>query len=364
MLVQLHIENYALIDRMVVDFGPGLNVLTGETGAGKSMIVGALGLILGQRAHTEMVRADDKPTVVEALFDLSVHPQLLELLSSLGIETNDPYLLLKRLVTRNSSRCYINANLATLTMLQEIGQHLVDLLSQHQHQTLLRHEQQLALLDAYGKLADDSAALRLAYQRYQELTKDLQTLQHAAQHRDQRLDLLRFQAEEINKAQLHSDEEEQLAAEHHLLLNAEKLYELSQDAYALLYRNEHALLRRWQRSATRSSNSPPSIRASTHSRQRYKRAIMCWRKLPNACVIIATVWRWTRPACKPSLTVWPTSAVSNVSMALPCRHSALSPANQPRAPGIDTARGTSRRHPCRAREATPVAEVSGSDALR
>ena len=242
MLVQLHIENYALIDRIVVDFGPGLNVLTGETGAGKSMIVGALGLILGQRAHAEVVRADDRPTVVEALFDLTVYPQLLEVLTGLGIETNDPYLLLKRLVTRNSSRCYVNANLATLTMLQEIGQHLVDLLSQHQHQTLLRHEQQLALLDAYGKLADDSTALRLAYQRYQELTKDLQTLQHAAQHRAQRLDLLHFQAEEIDKAQLQSDEEEQLTAEHHLLLNAEKLYELSQDAYGLLYRNEHALL--------------------------------------------------------------------------------------------------------------------------
>jgi DNA repair protein RecN (Recombination protein N) len=242
MLVQLHIENYAIIDRIVVDFGPGLNVLTGETGAGKSMIVGALGLVLGQRAHTEVVRADDKPTLVEALFDISAYPQLLDVLTGLGVEIDEPSLLLKRLVTRNGSRCYVNANLATLTMLQEIGQHLVDLLSQHQHQTLLRREQQLALLDAYGKLADDSAALRLAYQRYHALTKDLQSLQHADQHRAQRLDLLRFQAEEIDKAQLHSDEEERLATEHHLLLNAEKLYELSQDSYALLYRNEHAIL--------------------------------------------------------------------------------------------------------------------------
>jgi DNA repair protein RecN (Recombination protein N) len=244
MLVQLHIENYAIIDRIVVDFGPGLNVLTGETGAGKSMIVGALGLILGQRAHTEVVRADDKPTLVEALFDISPYPRLLAVLADLGIETSEPYLLLKRLVTRNSSRCYVNANLATLTMLQEIGQHLVDLLGQHQHQTLLRREQQLALLDAYGKLGEDRAALRLAYQRYHTFVKDLQALQHAEQHRAQRLDLLRFQAEEIDKAQLQSDEEERLAEEHHLLLNAEKLYELSQDAYARLYRNEQAILER------------------------------------------------------------------------------------------------------------------------
>ena len=91
MLAQLHIENYALIDHIVVDFGPGLNVLTGETGAGKSMIVGALGLILGQRAHTEVVRTDDKPTLVEALFDISAHPQLApSLLATLGIEPTNP----------------------------------------------------------------------------------------------------------------------------------------------------------------------------------------------------------------------------------------------------------------------------------
>jgi DNA repair protein RecN (Recombination protein N) len=242
MLVQLHIDNYALIDRVVVEFGPGLNVLTGETGAGKSMIVGALGLVLGQRAQTEVVRADDKPTVVEALFDISAHPQLRDILATAGIATDETSLLLKRLVTRNSSRCYVNASLATVTMLQDIGQHLVDILGQHQHQTLLRREQQLALLDAFGKLAEDVTALRLAYQRYQELLQAQQRLQQDEQQRQQRQDLIRFQAEEIDRAQLRPEEEEQLTAEHHLLLNAEKLYELSQSAYALLYRNEQSIL--------------------------------------------------------------------------------------------------------------------------
>ena len=242
MLVQLHIENYALVDRLVVEFGPGLNVLTGETGAGKSMIVGALGLVLGQRAHADILRSDDTPTLVEALFDVSAQPQVQELLHTLGIEDNDSHLLVKRIVTKGGSRCYINANLATLTMLQDLGQHLVDILGQHQHQTLLRREQQLALLDAFGKLSEDVAALRLTYQRYHTVAQELQHLQQTEQQRLQRQDLFCFQAEEIDKAQLHLDEEERLTQERHLLLHAEKLHALSQSAYALLYRNEPSVL--------------------------------------------------------------------------------------------------------------------------
>ena len=242
MLVQLHIENFALIDRLVVEFGPGLNVLTGETGAGKSMIVGALGLILGQRANTEMVQTDDKPIIVEALFDTSRHPHLAPLLDSLGIDRQDTTLLLKRTVTKSGSRCYINASLATLSMLHDLAQHLVDILGQHQYQTLLRREQQLTLLDAYGGVSEDVIALRHAYQRHQELMQDLQHLQQNEQQHLQRQDLVRFQVNEIDKAQLQLHEEDQLIEEQHLLLNAEKLYELSQEAYGLLYQNDHAVL--------------------------------------------------------------------------------------------------------------------------
>lgn len=242
MLVQLHIENYALIDRVVVEFGSGLNVLTGETGAGKSLIVDALGLVLGQRAHTDMVPPDGSPAVIEALFDLSDARPVYSLLHALAIEPDDAALLLKRVVTRSGSRCYINANLATVSMLQTLGQGLVDLLGQHQHQTLLRRDHQLTLLDAFGRLSEDVTALRQAYHRYRELTRELQHLQQADQQRLQRLDLIRFQMEEIDKAQLHPEEEDQLAAERHLLQNAERLHELYQDAYALLYRDEGALL--------------------------------------------------------------------------------------------------------------------------
>jgi DNA repair protein RecN (Recombination protein N) len=240
--MQLHIENYALIERVVLEFGPGLNVLTGETGAGKSLLLGALGLVLGQRAQTEMVPADDKPTRIEALFDLSAYPHLRQVLASCGLESEDSVLLLKRLVTKNSSRCYINANLATLTMLQELGQHLIEILGQHQQHTLLRRESHLLLLDAFGKLSPEVTALHQTYQRYQELRQQLRQLRQAEQQRQQRQELLHFQGEEIDAACLSLHEEAQLTTEQQLLLNAEQLYEVSQAAYALLYRNEQSIL--------------------------------------------------------------------------------------------------------------------------
>ena len=227
MLVQLHIENYALVERAIVEFGPGFNVLTGETGAGKSLIIGALGLALGQRAHTDMLRADDKPTLVEALFDIAAHPHLPAFFDTLGITVDDTSLLLKRVLTRSGSRCYINAQLATVAMLQQAGQYLVDILGQNQQQTLLQREQQLALLDSFGKLSADSAALRRAYQDYHTLEQTYRRVRQAEQQRQQRLDLLQFQLQEIEQAQLQPDEEERLMQERHLLLNAERLYALS-----------------------------------------------------------------------------------------------------------------------------------------
>ena len=242
MLVQLHIENYALVDRAVVEFGPGFNVLTGETGAGKSMIIGALGLALGQRAHTDMLRAEDKPTLVEALFDVAAYPHLSELLHALGITVEDATLLLKRVLTKSGSRCYINAQLATVAMLQQAGQCLVGILGQHQQQTLLQREQQLALLDNFGKLTEESVALQHAYQHYHTLEQHYRRIRQEEQQRQQRLDLLQFQLQEIAQAQLQPGEEERLTQERHLLLNAERLYALSQDAYAALYRDETSAL--------------------------------------------------------------------------------------------------------------------------
>lgn len=242
MLAQLQIENYALIDRVVVEFGPGLNIVTGETGAGKSMIMGALGLVLGQRASTDVIRTSGKPTRVEALFDISECPQLRQLLHVLDIEADDATLLLKRVVHKKGSRCYVNTHLATLTMLQDIGQHLVDILGQHHHHTLIQRDQQLGLLDAFGKLTDESAELREMYNRYQDLEQEQHRLRQSEQDRLQRQDLIEFQLQEIDSAALHSGEEEQLQQERHLLINAEKLHDLANEAYGALYQNDASAL--------------------------------------------------------------------------------------------------------------------------
>lgn len=242
MLVQLHIENYALIDRVVVEFGPGLNILTGETGAGKSMIMGALGLVLGQRASTDVIRTSGKPTRVEALFDISECPQLRQLLHMLDIEVDDATLLLKRVIHKKGSRCYVNTHLATLAMLQDIGQHLVDILGQHHHHTLIQRDQQLGLLDAFGKLTDDVAELREMYHRYQDLEQEQHRLRQSEQEQLQRQDLIEFQLQEIDSAALQSGEEEQLQQERHLLVNAEKLHDLASEAYGALYQHDISAL--------------------------------------------------------------------------------------------------------------------------
>ncbi|ETX03255.1 MAG: hypothetical protein ETSY1_00635 [Candidatus Entotheonella factor] len=242
MLAQLHIENYALIDRVDVEFGPGLNILTGETGAGKSMIMGALGLVLGQRANTDVIRISGKPTRVEALFDISECPQLRQLLHMLDIEVDDATLLLKRVVHKKGSRCYVNTHLATLTMLQDIGQHLVDILGQHHHHTLIQRDQQLGLLDAFGKLTNETAELREMYNRYQDLEQEQHRLRQSEQDRLQRQDLIEFQLQEIDSAVLQTGEEEQLQQERHLLVNAEKLHDLANEAYGALYQNDASAL--------------------------------------------------------------------------------------------------------------------------
>lgn len=242
MLAQLHIENYALIDRVVVEFGPGLNILTGETGAGKSMIMGALGLVLGQRASADVICTSGKPTRVEALFDISEHAQLRQLLHMLDVETDEPTLLLKRVINKKGSRCYVNSHLATLNMLQDIGQHLVDILGQHHHHTLLQRDQQLGLLDAFGKLTDEVATLREMYHRYQDLEQERHRLRQSEQERLQRQDLIEFQLQEIDQAALQAGEEEQLQQERHLLVNAEKLHDLANEAYGALYQNDTSAL--------------------------------------------------------------------------------------------------------------------------
>ena len=242
MLRELHVSNFALIDRLDLSFGDGLNILTGETGAGKSIIIDALGLALGERAGGgDAVRTGADRATVEAVFDIAgAPPEVRERLAEAGLEPDgdDDLLLVTRELSRASgkSQCRINGRLMPVSALREIGDGLVDVHGQHEHQSLLASERHVDILDNWcGK---DALVLRadIAAQvsQWNALKREREQLRTDARERARTLDLYRFQQEEIAGASLRPGEEDELAADRSRLANAEKLYAASSESYALL----------------------------------------------------------------------------------------------------------------------------------
>ncbi|MDQ3606016.1 MAG: DNA repair protein RecN [Gemmatimonadota bacterium] len=228
MLSELRIRNFALIERLAVRLGPGLNVLTGETGAGKSIIVGALSLLLGERASGELVRAGAERASVEGVFEIGAHAELLRLLDERGLDAEDGLLVLKREVQAGGrSRAWVNGSPTTATVLGELGGALVDLHGQHEHQTLLRRDEQRAILDAYAGSADLTSRVADAYQRLRAIRAEIEDLERRRREVAQRADFLRFQLDEIDAAALRPGEEEELEDEARRLSHAEELTTLA-----------------------------------------------------------------------------------------------------------------------------------------
>lgn len=241
MLLNLIINNFAIIDRLEIEFGEGFNVLTGETGAGKSIIMGAVGLLLGDRASPDLVRSGAGEATVEALFDIAGLPGLRQALETAGLPCNDE-LVLRRVVSRTGrSRAYINGALVTLAQLQPFAEQLVSLCGQHEHQALLHREAHLATLDLFGELAGDVASYRELYTSLQQVAGELENLSTAERERQQRIDFLKHQSQEIEAAQLVDGEDEELSAERLLLQNAERLAKVSRHGYETLYGEEGAI---------------------------------------------------------------------------------------------------------------------------
>jgi DNA repair protein RecN (Recombination protein N) len=232
MLSELRIRNFALIDRLSVRLGPGLNVLTGETGAGKSIIVGALSLLLGERASSEVVRSGEDRASIEGVFEVDGRADLARLLDERGIEADDGVLVLKREVAAEGrSRAWVNGSPATASLLGEIGRMLVDLHGQHEHQTLLRRDEQRAILDAYAGSAALAAEVRAAHAAVADLRREAADLERRRREALQRADFLRFQADEIETAALQPGEEEALEDEARRLSHSEELTSLSSQLY-------------------------------------------------------------------------------------------------------------------------------------
>lgn len=223
MLNEIKISNFAIIKNLGVEFRPGLNVLTGETGAGKSILMSALNLILGGRADTDYIRSGETTATVEALFQIE-DPALLNDIRSYGIETEDGELLVKRNVARNGkSRCFLNDGNITVATLAKIGNRLVDIHGQHDHQALLRVETHVLLLDLFGKNKTACQKFTLEFADLQTKKRDLESMQLKEKNRLERQELLKFQLAEIEQAGLSLGEEDDLKTEKHLLQHAEKI---------------------------------------------------------------------------------------------------------------------------------------------
>ncbi|GAF13680.1 LOW QUALITY PROTEIN: DNA repair protein RecN [Bacillus sp. JCM 19046] len=238
MLMELSIKNFAIISSLTIPFEKGLTVLTGETGAGKSIIIDAIGLLLGGRGSTEFVRYGEKRAEIEGLFSLEDNHPVLAKLESLGIDVEEGMLVLRRDMTdTGKSICRMNGKLMTIGSLREVGQTLIDVHGQHEHQSLMRTEEHLELLDSFG-----DASLKKALSEYGKLFKQLTIinrriaeLDRNAQDIAQKTDLYTYQLGEITQANLIPNEDVQLLADRKKLANGEKLAESLTRSYEHLY---------------------------------------------------------------------------------------------------------------------------------
>lgn len=239
LLTELSIKDFAIIDQVSVIFNEGVTVLTGETGAGKSIIIDAVQLLAGGRGSVDFVRHGTKRAEIQGLFYMEEKDHdVYKIANQFGITIEDHMLVLQRIITSGGkSICRINGKLVTLAILREFGKTLIDIHSQHETQTLMQPETHIELLDMYGGSFIQEAKKTYVhlYETYTKLMKRYEQLNENEQQLSHRLDLLQFQMNELEHAQLEPNEDEQLEEERHQLAHFEKIYLSVQESYAALY---------------------------------------------------------------------------------------------------------------------------------
>jgi len=255
MLVELRIRNFAIIEEAAFEFGPGLNVLTGETGAGKTIILSALGLLLGGRASPELVRPDAREAVIEGLFELEGETAI-PALSPESRPADQSELLIRRAIAEGGrSRVTINGELATVQTLARLAGALVQVYGQHEQQSLLRAESHETILDRYAGLEKPLARYRELYARAHELKARVEQLARLERERANLIELARFRVAELERAQLVAGEDEALASERAVLANAARLGAAAHEAEEMLYGAEGAAVDIIARAETRLSEA-------------------------------------------------------------------------------------------------------------
>ncbi|HZJ83511.1 MAG TPA: DNA repair protein RecN [Clostridia bacterium] len=239
MLMHLSVKNIALIDEISLDFDRGLNILTGETGAGKSIIIDAVNLVLGERADRDLIQTGKSFARVEALFSIGEHTQIDFILKEHGIqpEGDNTLLLARELSTNGKNVCRINGRIVTLSILRMVSKHLVDVHGQHQHQSLLIPEDHIQLLDMLGgqELTEIKKTTELLYGKWKGITNRIRGISGIGMDGERHKDILAYQIDEIENANLVVGEEEDLTKERDLLVNAEKIITIINAAYEDLY---------------------------------------------------------------------------------------------------------------------------------
>jgi DNA repair protein RecN (Recombination protein N) len=268
MLTLLKIRNLALVDELAWELGPGLISVTGETGAGKSVIVGALKLVLGERAEKNLIRTGEETCSVEAVFELKDPSEVNAVLEDGGLaRCDDTQLIIRRVIGQTANRQFINDSPVTLALLKRLGEHLVDLHGPHDHQSLLSVERQLAMLDAYAGADAAVSIYRESYRSWRTKAAELEEIRHAENASEQELELLRYQLQEIDAAQLKPEDETDLEDRWRRASNASRLVEAAAAATAALNGDDGILerLSEVQRLVRDLEKLDPSIRDRTAS---------------------------------------------------------------------------------------------------
>ncbi|MDJ0818102.1 MAG: DNA repair protein RecN [Desulfobacterales bacterium] len=244
MLKELSIRNFAIIDDLQISFSEGLTILSGETGAGKSIILNAVNLLLGSRASTDLVRTGAETAELEALFRITPQSRIAEIMSECGYDPADG-LLIRRIIARSdTNRVYINGRLATIQLLNAVTDNLASISGQHAHQGLLKEEQHLSILDQFGGLMSLRQDMVDAYHQLLALIDELKKLERIQSRRSEHLELLQFQKTEISNARLVVGEDEELEQERLRLKNAEMLYQIVHGSIEELYSAPGAVFER------------------------------------------------------------------------------------------------------------------------
>ena len=234
MLAHLHVKNLALIEEIEVEFGPGLNILTGETGAGKSILLGSMQLILGGKTSKNMIRENAPYALVELLFQVE-NEKAAAALKELDIYPEDGQVLLSRKIMEGRSISKINGETCTVSRMKEAAACLLDIHGQHEHQSLLYPDKQLAILDAYARdeIFPAKGRVRAAYREYRTCLRELQSMNMDEEQRNREAAFLEFEIKEIEKAELRAGEDEELESQYKKMNHARQIVDSLQLVHAL-----------------------------------------------------------------------------------------------------------------------------------